>query len=127
MASQKDTPTAISSFLLNQNLYLKNYGFELYDEIFDYEFDSNLLLESRVDGIIKNLNSIKPHNPKELYDLTKEKIKYNKDNAISILKNDFYISTEIRKLFHKHKEYFFEFKNKNRDMMMNILIDLLVK
>jgi len=111
----------------NQNLYLKNYGFELYDEIFDYEFDSNPLLESRVDGIIKNLNSIKTHDPKELYDLTKEKIKHNKDNAISILKNDVYISTEIRELFHKHKEYFFEFKNQNRDMMMDILIDLLVK
>jgi hypothetical protein len=111
----------------NQNLYLKNYGFELYDEIFDYEFDSNPLLESRVDGIIKNLNSIKTRNPKELYDLVKEKIKYNKDNAISILKNDSYISTEIRELFHKHKEYFFEFKNQNRDMMMDILIDLLIK
>ena len=111
----------------NQNLYLKNYGFELYDEIFDYEFDSNPLLESRVDGIIKNLNSIKTLNPKYLHELVKEKIKYNKDNAISILKNDCYISTEIRELFHKHKEYFFEFKNQNRDMMMDILIDLLVK
>ena len=111
----------------NQNLYLKNYGFELYDEIFDYEFDSNPLIESRVDGIIKNFNNIKTHNPKELYNLVEEKIKYNKDNAISILKNDYYISTEIRELFHKHKEHFFEFKNKNRDMMMDILIDLLVK
>ena len=111
----------------NQNLYLKNYGFELYDEIFDYEFDSNPLMESRVDGIIKNFNNIKTHNPKELYNLVEEKIKYNKDNAISILKNDYYISTEIRELFHKHKEHFFEFKNKNRDMMMDILIDLLVK
>jgi hypothetical protein len=111
----------------NQNLYLKNYGFELYDEIFDYEFDSNPLLESRVDGIIKNLNSIKTRNSKELYDLVKEKIKYNKDNAISILKNDCYISTEIRELVHKHKEYFLEFKNQNRDMMIDILIDLLVK
>ena len=111
----------------NQNLYLKNYGFELYDEIFDYEFDSNPLMESRVDGIIKNFNNIKTHNPKELYNLVEEKIKYNKDNAISILKNDYYISTEIRELFHKHKEHFFEFKNKNRDMMMDILIDLLIK
>ena len=111
----------------NQNLYLKNYGFELYDEIFDYEFDSNPLMESRVDGIIKNFNNIKTHNPKELYNLVEEKIKYNKDNAISILKNDYYISTEIRELFHKHNEHFFEFKNKNRDMMMDILIDLLVK
>ena len=48
-------------------------------------------------------------------------------NTISILKNDFYISTEIRGLFHKHKEYFFEFKNQNKDMMVDILIDLLVK
>jgi hypothetical protein len=48
-------------------------------------------------------------------------------NTISILKNDFYISTEIRELFHKHKEYFFEFKNQNKDMMVDILIDLLVK
>ena len=31
----------------NQNLYLKNYGFELYDEIFDYEFDSNPLIQQQ--------------------------------------------------------------------------------
>jgi len=65
--------------------------------------------------------------PEELYDLVKEKIKHNKDNAISILKNDFYISSEIRDLFHKHREYFLEFKNKNNDIMMDILIDLLIK
>jgi hypothetical protein len=111
----------------NQNLYLKKYGFELYDEIFDYEFDSDPIIENRIEGIIKNLNNLKTRKPKELYDLVKEKIKYNKNNAISILKNDFYISHEIRNLFHKHKEYFVEFKNKNRDMMMDILIDLLVK
>lgn len=111
----------------NQNIYLKKYGFELYDEIFDYEFDSDSLIENRIDGIIKNINKLKTHKPEELYDLIKEKIKYNKNNAISILKNDCYISNEIRDLFHRHKEYFFEFKNKNRDMMMDILIDLLVK
>lgn len=111
----------------NQNSYLKNFGFELYDEIFDYGFDSDSLLENRVDGIIENLNNIKNQDPKELYELVKEKIQYNKNNAISILKNDFYISTEIRILFNKHKEYFFEFQNKNEDKMMDILIDLLVR
>ena len=44
-----------------------------------------------------------------------------------VLKNDYYISTEIRELFHKHKEHFFEFKNKNNDIMMDILIDFLIK
>jgi hypothetical protein len=106
---------------------LKNYGFELYDEIFDYEFDSNPLLESRVDGIIKNLNSIKTRNSKELYDLVKEKIKYNKNNAISILKNDEYISSEMCDIFHKHKDVFFQFRNKNKDIMMDILIDSIIK
>lgn len=111
----------------NQNLYLKRYGFELYDEIFDYDFDSDPSIDCRVDGIIKNLNNLKFRAIQELYDITKGKISHNKRNAISILRNDFYISSELRGLFFKYKESFFEYQSKNRDMMMDILIDLLSK
>jgi hypothetical protein len=62
-----------------------------------------------------------------LFNLVKEKIKHNKNNAISILENDVYISTEIRCLFERHKESFLDFKNKNNDFMMDIFVELLVK
>jgi hypothetical protein len=112
---------------LNQNKHLKNYGFELYDEIFDYEFDSYPLIEDRINGIIKNLDNLKTQDLKDLYGLVKEKIKHNKNNAISILKNDEYISSEMYNIFYKHKDVFFQFRNKNKDIMMDIIIDSIIK
>lgn len=111
----------------NQNLYLEKYGFKLYDEIFDYHFDSDSNIENRIDGIIKNLNNLKSLELRELFNLVEEKIKHNKNNAISILENDVYISTEIRNLFERHKETFLEFKNKNNDYMMDIFVKFLIK
>jgi len=80
-----------------------------------------------IDGIIKNLNNLKSHELRELFNLVEEKIKHNKNNAISILENDVYISTEIRNLFERQKESFLEFKNKNNDFMMDIFVKLLIK
>ena len=46
----------------NHNKSLTNFGFVLYDEIIDYSFDSENELEKRIDGIIKNLNTLKNEN-----------------------------------------------------------------
>ncbi len=72
----------------NQNKELLNLGFELYDEIFDYSFDSDDSLENRVQGVIDNLNRIKDRNYYELYEELLPKIKRNKNRIVEIYYND---------------------------------------
>ena len=40
-----------------QNLKLKEFGFKLYDDLFDYAFDMKDSLEERVDGAIQNIKN----------------------------------------------------------------------
>jgi len=72
----------------NQNLGLLKYGFELYDEIFDYSFDSKPDIKDRIDGIIENLNKIKDEDYYQIYKLLEPKIKRNKERMFSLLEND---------------------------------------
>ena len=72
----------------NQNLGLLKYGFELYDEVFDYSFDSKPDLEDRINGIIENLNKIKDEDYYQIYKLLEPKIKRNKERMFSLLEND---------------------------------------
>lgn len=72
----------------NQNKEITKYGFELYDEIFDYDFDSKDHINDRISGIISNLNNLKNQNYYELYEKIKQKLEYNKNIALEIRKND---------------------------------------
>jgi hypothetical protein len=109
----------------NQNIYLKNYGFELYDEIFNYNFDVSANIEKRIEGVIQNLNNIKNYKLEDLYDSVKEKIQFNKENALFILEKDPYISEDIRLLFEKHKNVFLEFYKRTNCRSMGELIKIL--
>lgn len=91
-----------------QNTCLRDYGFELYDEIFDYSFDDLPLIEDRIQGIINNINNLKDKNYHELYDKIKHKIERNKNRAIDILENDPYIPEELIQLFKKYNNVFIE-------------------
>jgi hypothetical protein len=71
--------------------HLTNLGFKLYDEIFDYGFDDKSELVDRVDGIIKNLLEIKNKNYKVLYEKIKDKVVYNKSQAMKIIEDDMFI------------------------------------
>ena len=51
---------------MTQNRILQEYGFELYDEIIDYTFDSKPNLKERIDGVINNLLNLKNQNLKNL-------------------------------------------------------------
>jgi hypothetical protein len=84
-----------------QNLGLKKLGFELYEEIFDYEFDSETDINKRVTGIIDNIKNLKDQNYNHLYDKIKNKIKHNKNVALSYIKNDPYFPKEIVDLYVK--------------------------
>jgi hypothetical protein len=56
---------------------LKGYGFELYDEIFDYSFDSEPYYKDRIKGIIDNIERLKGKDYGELYKLIEDKVEHN--------------------------------------------------
>jgi hypothetical protein len=72
----------------HQNKDLIKLGFELYDEIFDYEFDENEDIMERIDGVIKNLIKIKDKDYYKLYELIKPKILRNKEKSLELIFND---------------------------------------
>lgn len=90
----------------NQNTILKKYGFELYDEIFDYEFDTKPNIKDRAQGIIDNLNKIKDLDYYELFDKIKEKVRRNKLNAIKIYNEGLYFSEDLKKIIYENKKNF---------------------
>jgi hypothetical protein len=92
----------------NQNNVIKSLGFKLYDEIFDYEFDTELILENRVQGIIDNIIKLKDKNFNELYELIKDKIQYNRDRALDIIANDPFIPQELISLFNENPNDFID-------------------
>jgi hypothetical protein len=71
-----------------QNTKLLDYGFEIYDEIFDYSKDNDPSLEVRIQSVIDNLNSIKDKNYYEIYELLRPKILRNKRRLLDIYEND---------------------------------------
>lgn len=75
----------------NQNRGLEKYGFQLYDEVFDYYFDGMDTLDERIEGIIFNLKKYKNTNLNEVYKKLIEKTKFNRIKALEIVNNDPYI------------------------------------
>lgn len=69
---------------------LKNRGFELYDEIFDYSFDNENDDLLRYEGVIENVKRISILNSFELRELHKqlfEKLVHNKQHALNVINN----------------------------------------
>lgn len=66
---------------------LQEYGFQLYDEIFDYSFDLCNIDSRRAELITQEIYKIKDLNLEDLHDKIKTKLLYNKSVAIDILKN----------------------------------------
>lgn len=65
------------------------FGFKLYNEIFDYTFDKEELIEDRINGIINNIKQIKKDFKKvnQLYDCIKPKLLHNKNRIEEIFAN----------------------------------------
>lgn len=71
----------------NFHSVLTNYGFKLYDEIFDYSFDKEQSLDKRITGIIINLKKTTALNfnqCRKLYVKILDKLIYNKELAFKI-------------------------------------------
>lgn len=74
----------------NQNKEITKYGFKLYDEIFDYDFDSKDDIHERISGVIYNLNNLKNQNYLDLYKKIEHKLEFNKNLALEIRENDIF-------------------------------------
>lgn len=77
---------------INFHKNLKDMGFQLYDEIFDYSFDENSNIIERIDGIINNLHNLRDKNYDEIFTKVQEKIVYNRQRAQKIYENYEYVS-----------------------------------
>ena len=95
---------------LHYNQKLKNLGFKLYDEIFDYSYDSNMDFEKRVVDMVKNLNQYKHVDLFELYNQIREITIFNKNKSINYCENDPYIPVELITLYKNHPREFIDNK-----------------
>ena len=72
---------------VNYHARLKELGFKLYDEIFDYSFDSEPDLNLRIEKLLKNVQSVvaKANKLNFLYSTIKDKIEFNRELAIELM------------------------------------------
>lgn len=89
----------------NQNTFLNELGFQLYDELIDYKFDNEVNLEDRAEKLILQLKKYENKNKKNIFDLVKEKTEYNRKLCYELYKNQKYIPVFlieiIRNDYHK--------------------------
>jgi hypothetical protein len=87
-----------------QNLNLNKYGFGLYGEIFDYEFDKSNSIYSRCLGIIDNLYAVKNKDFGQVRNDVIDLSMSNIDTATAIVYNGEYIPTELKTIIKENKE-----------------------
>jgi len=75
--------------------YLKILGFELYDEIFNYDFDSEPDHQKRTLMMLDNLEFLKTKDYKDLYNKTYQKAVRNRKRAIEISKDNTLIPNTV--------------------------------
>ena len=75
---------------------LVDLGFELYDEIIDYSFDSEPDMLKRAEAIALNVKRITEQNTTELYQLIKEKAQRNYDNYMRVMNDIRHVPQVIR-------------------------------
>lgn len=78
---------------------LKEYGFELYDEIFDYSFDDIEEVEDRVMAISETILKLKNKNYREIINTIYDKVQKNRQHALDIYYNKKFIPNEMYNLF----------------------------
>jgi hypothetical protein len=100
-------PFIISSRKGIHKLLKEKLGFELYDEVFDYEFDSVDDHDTRFDLIAQNMKKLSEHSKSDLQTLYKKiypKLVYNQQQYTSVIKNIDLIHPFILDLCKNHKE-----------------------
>jgi hypothetical protein len=87
----------------NFSLYLRNLGFELFDEIIDYSYDSIENLEDRADAMIKNILPLLKEDYNKLYQKLLPKLEHNYNRAWQIIKDINYIPDIIQERYESVK------------------------
>lgn len=75
--------------------HLESLGFEKYDEIFDYDFESEVDLHKRAGLIVDNVINLKNENLKYLKEKIQDKLDYNKNLALKIVKDTSYVPAPV--------------------------------
>jgi len=87
----------------NFSSYLRNLGFELFDEIIDYSYDSLENLEDRADAMIKNILPLLKEDYNKLYQKLLPKLEHNYNRAWQIIKDINYIPDIIQERYESVK------------------------
>jgi hypothetical protein len=89
---------------------LKNFGFELYDEIFDYSFDElpSHQVGLKAELICQNLIKLKDKSYNELQKIIEPKLVKNKNRLIDIYNNKYFFDKELRLLLKNKTPYFYK-------------------
>ena len=85
--------------------HLKELGFKLYDEVFDYEFDSRDTIEGRCVGIAENIRKISglsTQSLRNLYNILLNKLKHNRKLALSFATT---IPDEVKEINNMRDQY----------------------
>ncbi len=78
-------PFLVQGIPLFHEFLNKELKFELYTEIFNYDFDKIEDYKLRTDGLIQNIKNIVDKDYKKLYEKILPKIKYNQERMIEII------------------------------------------
>lgn len=90
---------------VNYHKFLQDLGFELYDEIFDYSFDSVEDIEERATKFVKNMKiASKLTNFSKIYEMLKPKIQRNYDNFYRIRNDLNYFPSEAMRIIENTPE-----------------------
>lgn len=81
---------------------LKEYGFELYDEIFDYAFDMVEHEEERSFLICNNFLKLRNKNYQEIVNSVYDKVERNRNHALNIFYEKKFIPTELYDIFNNY-------------------------
>lgn len=78
---------------------LEDMGFKLYDEIFDYSFDDEADVEQRIQKLMINVTEVinQKDNLNKLYEKIKDKLDYNRNLALDIIKTDEHVPVLVKK------------------------------
>lgn len=74
---------------------LKEYGYELYDEVFNYDFDEFPDFRDRISGIIENIVKLRELDLQETYKKLLPKIIHNKKNFLELIQNKENVPVQI--------------------------------
>jgi hypothetical protein len=95
---------------LHHNSELEKLGFKKYEGIFDYEFDNERDLGTKIKMFVQNLNQYKTSNLQELYQKIEDVVQHNKNKSVEIGQKDPFVPIELFNFFKENRQKFLDNK-----------------